>query len=188
MLKLYCCDVSLFSDEDFLKLYQQSDHVRQRKVDRLQNEPAKKLSLAAGMLARLGIARHLHLEPTDISFKREKNGRPYAVGLDIYFSLSHSGTLAVCAISDTPVGIDVEQIHKTHLKVARRCFTEQEQYYVFGKKGRPQIKFYEIWTKKEAYVKLMGLGVSDFATFDVMKNEKIHTICYQDYIISIARQ
>ena len=188
MLKIFCFDVSRLSEEEFLTLYQENDRQRQKKADRLQREPAKKLSLAAGMLARVGISQHLHLRPQDVSFKTDKNGKPYAVGLDIHFSLSHSGTLAVCAISDNPVGIDVEQIKKVHLKVARRCFTEQEQYYVFGKKGRPQEKFFEIWTKKEAYAKMLGMGVSDFLSFDVMKNKKIYTIRHQDYVISIARQ
>ena len=188
MLKLFCFDVSRLTEEEFLKLYQSNDRQRQIKADKLQKEPSKKLSLAAGMLARVGISQHLHINPQDISFKTEKSGKPYAVGLDIHFSLSHSGSLAVCAISDSPVGIDVEQIKKVHLKVARRCFTEQEQYYVFGKKGRPQIKFFEVWTKKEAYVKMMGLGVSDFLSFDVMKNDKIYTLTHEDYIISIARQ
>lgn len=188
MLKLFCFDVSTLSEEEFIALYQNNDRQRQMKADRLQKEPDKKLSLAAGMLARVGISRHLDIPPQEISFRRSKNGKPYAVGLDIHFSISHSGTLAVCAISDKPVGIDVEQLKKVHLKVARRCFTEQEQAYVFEKKGSPQEKFFEIWTKKEAYVKMMGMGVSDFLSFDVMKNENIRTIHYEDYIISIAEQ
>lgn len=188
VLHLYCCDVSKLTDEEFLRMYQLSDKQRQEKADRLKHLPSKKLSLAAGMLARISIAQKLNLRPEDISFRNHKGGKPYAEGLDIHFSLSHSGNLAVCAISDKPVGIDVEQNKKANFNVARRCFTKAELQYVLSGKEKSQQRFFEVWTKKEAYVKLLGTGIQDFLKFNVVGNKTIDTIFYQNYTVSVARK
>lgn len=188
VLHLYCCDVSKLTDEEFLRMYQLSDKQRQEKADRLKHLPSKKLSLAAGMLARVSIAQKLNLRPEDISFRNHKGGKPYAEGLDIHFSLSHSGNLAVCAISDKPVGIDVEQNKKANFNVARRCFTKAELQYVLSGKEKSQQRFFEVWTKKEAYVKLLGTGIQDFLKFNVVGNKTIDTIFYQNYTVSVARK
>ena len=188
MLHLYCCDVSKLTDEEFLRMYQLSDKQRQEKADRLKHLPSKKLSLAAGMLARVSIAQKLNLRPEDISFRNHKGGKPYAEGLDIHFSVSHSGNLAVCAISDKPVGIDVEQNKKANFNVARRCFTKTELQYVLSGKEKSQQRFFEVWTKKEAYVKLLGTGTQDFLKFNVVGNKTIDTIFYQNYTVSVARK
>ena len=183
---LYSFDTSTMSDEAFLRMYEESDKSRKLKIDRLQKEPAKKLSAAAGMLARRGIARHFGMNPKDISFRCTKNGKPYADGLDIHFSLSHSGNLAVCAISDKPVGIDVEKVRSVNMRVAQKWFTPKEQYYVFSDKRKTQKRFFEIWTKKEAYVKRMGTGVTDFQSFDVMGDASIYLVKNKKYIVAVS--
>ena len=120
------------------------------------------------MLARQGIAKHFGINPKDIKFRCDQNGKPYAEGLDIHFSLSHSGDLAVCAISDTPVGIDVEKVRHVNTGVAKKWFTEQEQAFVFSDKTKAQRRFFEIWTKKEAYIKAKGLRLIDGSGVNVL--------------------
>ena len=186
MVKLFCYDISHMTQEQFCALYQKSDRQRREKTDRLKSIDAKKRSVAAGFLARTALAQQLHMAPCDIVFQTDQNGKPYAAGTELQFSLSHSGTLAVCAVSDRAVGIDVEQKKDVLLSVAKRCFTEAEQRYVFSTKDHRQARFLEIWTKKEAYVKLLGTGIKDFLTFDVLQNEHLYTLYYQNYIVSVA--
>lgn len=188
MLHLYCCDISKLTDEEFLKMYRDTDRQRRNKAERLNRTSSKKLTVAAGMLARIGIAQKLNINPCDISFRNHKGGKPYADGLDIHFSLSHSGNLAVCAISDKPVGIDAERYREINLNVAKRCFTQSEQRYVASEQEKSTQRFFEIWTKKEAYVKLLGTGVQDFLTFDALNNDKLYTIQYKDYAVSVATE
>ncbi len=187
MLKLYCCDISEISDEEYLRMYAMCDTCRKEKIERLQQDPAKKLSAAAGMLARIGIGQALGIDPHTVSIRRGKNGKPYAQDLDIHFSLSHSGNLAVCAISDCPVGIDVERMRKVDYRVAQKWFTVREQYYIFSEKRKQEKRFFEIWTKKEAYVKRIGTGISDFSTFDVWGDKSLHTIWKDRYAISVSQ-
>lgn len=188
MLRLYSFDISAMSEDGFWRMYRSLDKARQLKIDRLTKEPAKKLSAAAGMLARRGISNYFGIDPKEISFRSGKNGKPYADGLDIHFSLSHSGNLAVCAISDKPVGIDVEKIRDVNMGVAQKCFTDREQYYVFSDKRKMQKRFFEIWTKKEAYAKRLGMGVADFLSFDVIDKPSVYIVQNSKYMVAVSTE
>ena len=83
---------------------------------------------------------------------RTANGKPYIEGNPLFFSLSHGGDSAVIAISDKPVGVDIEEIKERKIASVLSNFTERE---------RQEIKdsltaFYTNWTVKEAYIKLNG--------------------------------
>lgn len=186
MFELYHCDISKLSDEEFLKMYIKSEPTRREKADRLKKHPAKKLSIAAGELTRKAIAEKLNVLPEDIRFRVGENGKPYVVNSDIEFSISHSGTVAVCAISDKPVGIDIERIRDANINVAKRLFAPDEQKYVFEKWSLSKQRFFEIWTRKEAYVKMLGKGITYFPEFSTMGDKNIETHIRNKYIVSIA--
>lgn len=82
-------------------------------------------------------------------------GKPYIPGAP-EFSISHSGKTVACALSDSgPVGVDVETVAQTRDGVAGRFFTPAECR--MAKSGLP-FDFYEIWTKKESFLKMLGTG------------------------------
>lgn len=186
MLEIYHCDISGLSDEEFLKMYLSSDEERQKKADKIKSNPAKKLSLAAGELTKRVIAEKLNKDPKDLRFRVGKNGKPYIENVDIEFSIAHSGDIAICAVSDRPVGVDIEKIRDVNIGVAKRLFTHDEQQYVFEKWNYVRVRFFEIWTRKEAYVKMRGRGVLDFPNFSTMGNKKIETHIRKKYIVSVA--
>ena len=187
MLKLYHCDISKMSDEDFLKAYIKSEETRMAKADKLKNKPDKKLSIAAGELVRSAIAKEFNIAPCDIRFRIDRNGKPYTESAPVHFSISHSKNIAVCAISDGPVGIDIEYIRDVNLNIAKRQFAPDEANYVFEKWDLAKRRFFEIWTRKEAYAKFLGKGIAYFPEFSVMGNNKIETHMRDKYIVSIAK-
>lgn len=187
MLKLFHCDISKMSDEEFLKVYIKSEETRRAKADKLKKKPAKKLSIAAGELVRNAIAKEFNIPASDIRFRVDNNGKPYTDNAPVHFSISHSKNIAVCAISDRPVGIDIEYIRDVNLNIAKRQFAPDELRYVFEKWDLSKRRFFEVWTRKEAYVKLIGKGVSYFPNFSVMGNNKIETHIRDRYIVSIAK-
>lgn len=105
---------------------------------------------------------------------RTQKGKPYFAELPIEFSVSHTGDLWVCLMSDEKcaVGVDV-QVMKTYSyeKIAAVYYTKDEQDYV-AEKGREG--FFKIWTRKEAYAKYTGRGLgkylSEISTLDDEKN------------------
>ena len=90
-------------------------------------------------------------------------GKPYFRDLPIKFSVSHSGDQVILAASDKEIGADIQYVNPRAVRVAERFFTESECAYVGGDCAR----FFEIWTKKEAYAKWQGEGLAAARDVDV---------------------
>ena len=186
LLEIYHYDISKMSDEEFFKMYLSSDESRKAKADRIKHNPSKKLSIAAGELARKIIAQKFNIDKEDVRFRVDKSGKPYIEGIDVNFSISHSGTIALCAIADAPVGVDIEKIRDVDLSIAKKHFALDEQDYVFEKLSLSKQRFFEIWTRKEAYVKMLGKGIANFSEFSTMGNKNIETHIRNKYIVSVC--
>lgn len=82
--------------------------------------------------------------------ERSPRGKPFFPGLeDRWFSLSHSGGLALCALSTQPVGVDVELVRPRRAGLARRVLSPAELARFDGSWA----DFYRIWTQKESWCK-----------------------------------
>lgn len=78
----------------------------------------------------------------------------------IHFSVSHSGDYWGCLMADEPVGFDMEVIREKvqYKKIAHRFFAAEECEMIRAE-GRES--FFEVWVRKEAYVKYLGTGLSE---------------------------
>lgn len=177
------CEISEFDDTDFAKMYEALEASRQKKVLGLKNERAKKLSILSSSLLLGAFLNELGLKKEEIAFKEDEKGKPYLEGGKYHFSISHSCDLVCVLVSDRIVGVDNEKIRDVNLEVVNRCFTKNEKEYVLEENTNK--RFFEIWTKKEAYSKMTGEGIKSFLSFDVTK-EEILTIEYKDYLISVC--
>lgn len=106
---------------------------------------------------------------SDIIFEYGRNNKPTIAG-GPHFNLSHSGGLAALAISrDGALGLDIEEIRPIEDSVARHFFTSAE--YSELAQLSPDLwldGFFRCWTRKEAVIKAVGLGLSmPLASFDV---------------------
>ena len=88
-------------------------------------------------------------------------------------NISYSGNTIVCAVSDSPVGIDVEEIRPINLNIAKHICTDNDLKYLFGHTPDNEdfdktndhdllIRSFKIWTAKEAYFKYFATGIVDF--------------------------
>ena len=85
-----------------------------------------------------------------------EKGKPYFVELPIEFSVTNSGDMWMCAVSERPCGIDLQvRKHAPFLKIAERFYQQKELEYVraYGEEG-----FFRIWARREAYGKAIGEG------------------------------
>ena len=109
---------------------------------------------------------HDKIEPQNIIITKNKYGKPYLLQnkLELYFNLSHSNNLAILAIAKNhPVGVDIEQIiqFENLEPIVKRFFTKNEyKNFISLPKNKRLVAFYEIWTRKEAYIKAIGKGLS----------------------------
>lgn len=90
------------------------------------------------------------------TLRYDEKGKPYFTSA--YVSISHSGSLWACALSDAPCGVDIQRKQNVRFdKLAARYFTDSEAARVLAE---GQDAFFEIWTAKEAYAKLTGEGLA----------------------------
>ena len=90
---------------------------------------------------------------------RLPGGKPvFANHPNFHFNLSHSGTLALCALSDCPVGADIEVIRPRSTKLPAYVFKGAE-YDRFLALGGDWDAFYTLWTEKESILKYTGEGL-----------------------------
>lgn len=193
-MKWYKYNIKELSDIEYQKWYSLMSNEKQCRVDRFRFKDDKKRTVAGEMLARKAISEWCSVNAEDVIFYYKEHGKPYAVSLDIEFNISHSGDIVVCAVGNSPVGIDVEEIRPIDLKVAKRICSNNELVYLFGHIPTDQdfvyttdkeilTRFFEIWTKKEAYAKWVGTGIENIK-FDSIKLS-IQTVQLGNYIISI---
>ncbi len=139
---------------------------RRVKTARYNNREVAVTSVAAGLLLEEIVEEKLKLLPDDIHISEGESGKPYICGYeDFNYNLSHSGEYVVMAYGDSPLGIDIERIHKDGMQkkdiaVAKRCFTADEYLYITGDDKKVPDRFCMIWTMKESYLKLTGAGIS----------------------------
>jgi 4'-phosphopantetheinyl transferase len=119
--------------------------------------------LAHGFLREL-LGRYLDIDARKIIFERDSYGKPHVVDREFEFNLSHSGALAVIAVSaSSKVGVDVEKIRPLPDldAIARRLFTRAEYAQICASPPNRRVDtFFTCWTRKEAFIKALGKGLS----------------------------
>jgi 4'-phosphopantetheinyl transferase len=112
------------------------------------------------------LARYLARSPHTISFGANAYGKPHLMDADnwLQFNLSHSGEWALLAVTAIgPVGVDVEQVRKDFggEEIARRFFSASEVDALLALPASLRTEaFFLCWTRKEAFIKAVGMGVS----------------------------
>jgi 4'-phosphopantetheinyl transferase len=110
------------------------------------------------------LAGYAGAEPHALVFAQGAHGKPALPGTGLEFNFSHSGGCAVLAVTrGRRVGVDVEQIRaeRATLAVARRFFAPTEAAAVAAAAPAERaLTFFRCWTRKEAYVKARGEGLS----------------------------
>lgn len=152
----FYADASELHSEDITKALDALPwNERKTKADRYMFEKDKRLCIVTGLLLRWMLERS---GVSDLTLSYEKNGKPELANNDksVYFNCSHSGRYAVCVISDSPVGVDIEQLSEVDERVTERVFTKEEKELISKDKN----EFFRLWTRKESYLKLTSEGLS----------------------------
>ena len=124
-------------------------------------------TVARAVLRKL-LSRYVSVPPAELRFDYTEHGKPALAhpAASIGFNVSHSHELAVYALTaDRPVGVDVEYLYRRavmdRLKIAHRVFSDREYNELASTPGyRRNRAFLACWTRKEAFVKAIGQGLS----------------------------
>lgn len=132
-------------------------------LTRLSDERSRILATGDRMALRVLLSMNIFAPPKRLSIRREAGGKPYLEGDQLHFNISHSENLLAIALSNAPVGVDVEKIDPSRevLEIARTAFSEDEIEWLesmsFMRRAR---KFTELWSLKEAHLKRLGVGIA----------------------------
>ncbi|MDY6838556.1 MAG: 4'-phosphopantetheinyl transferase superfamily protein [Thermodesulfobacteriota bacterium] len=138
------------------------------RAERFHFEKDRNRFIAARGVLRKILSAYCMTEPNQLSFHHNMHGKPaldpQCDGGGLRFNLSHSDGVALYAITrGREVGIDIERI-RTDLefdRIAERFFSPQEVATLLALPPHTQKQaFFACWTRKEAYVKARGDGLS----------------------------
>ena len=157
MRKIYYTDISNINLSD-LNL----DIISKRKLNKTKfilNESKKLQTLSAYLLLRYVFKKiGIDLNSYEIA---SFNGKPVIKELDYHFNITHSKNIVAVIISNESIGIDCEYIdlNKDLAKVSKYALSKVE-YLEFLDTLDKHSYFYKKWVIKEAYFKMLGIGLS----------------------------
>lgn len=147
-----------------------------------------KIFILKGNTDAYALLRNLAAEKSNnIEIAKGEKGKPYFKFLpDFHFNVSHADGLTVITVAESEVGIDAEKLREADLRIADRRFLKTERDYIFETDSNR--RFFEVWTKKEAFLKYKGTGISGgLDSVNVFEcTPPIKTFYFEDYVISVC--
>lgn len=167
---------------------------RREHILRFRRPEDQKRSLTGEWLLRQLLGEVWGME--DPVILRQENGRPILQDGQLHISIAHSGDLVVCAADAQPIGIDAELMQPFRWALIHKVCTPREQSYVLGQLTPTGelcqdpgaiARFYEIWTGKEGWFKMLGTGLQDLKSVEVLI---LNRQCFRqgDYQIQIVQK
>lgn len=136
-------------------------------ASRYRFEIDRRRSLAVEALLNVALKREGYEGDFPVRVGHEENWKPYFIddvslpGMDkVYFSLSHSGDYVAVAISDSPIGIDIEEVKGHKNLIEEKYFSDEERRLMNEDPDGSDVGFFRLWTLKEAFLKAVGQGLS----------------------------
>lgn len=149
-------------------LYQALDADERARAARYRFEVDRERYIIGRGLLRVVLGRYLGERPAAVRFAYSKHGKPELCGVRsgeaLCFNASHSREVDLIAVTrGRPIGVDVEYVRRDldYERIARDFFSarEREALAALPEAARAEA-FFACWTRKEAYVKALGEGLS----------------------------
>ena len=129
----------------------------------------------------------------DIDFEKQEfalleHKKPYMPDYpDIHFNISHSGEYVALAVSQKPVGVDIEKIKEYNYDVAKRVCNERELKQLEESNDKASY-FIKLWTQKEAVLKMKGIGIAKGDIKNCLNNQNVESERIEDYWLSVCEE
>ncbi len=156
-------NVSLFKDRQILKIIPNDIHIWRGQFNKNNKEELTEILKSI-------LSFYVEFEKKNFNFNKTRFGKPYLVcdnkKVNIFFNITHSENIFALIISnDKECGIDLEFcIYQDDLMdVAKSFFNQADYAYLLSLNSEERItKFYQIWITREAILKCIGIGISQY--------------------------
>ena len=173
---------------DFEAALPQLSEQRREQALKFKHDQGRKTCAMAYLLLCRALREEYGLTEKPL-FEYGEHGKPAIVGHpDIHFNVSHCREAVVCAVSDRPVGIDVESIREFKDSLVRYTMNDLELQRI-SQAERPEVAFIRLWTMKEAKLKLTGEGITNNLKDVLDGSERFQTVVNEEkgYIYSVIQ-
>jgi 4'-phosphopantetheinyl transferase len=168
---MWCVFYEALQDRPLLDAYEHLlDSEEQLRHRRFINERSRHQFLVSHALVRTTLSHFAPIQPQDWGFSTTEYGRPEVsaptmpAAPRLRFNLSHTDGLIICAIvSEQDLGVDVEDVRRRtqFREIAHRFFSAAEVEALLSlPPAQQRMRFFQLWTLKEAYIKAQGIGLS----------------------------
>lgn len=157
MINVYLVNIKEFKEEEIYRAYRYLDKDRINKSIKFIREEDRKRCVCAGLLIR-----HCYPDYYKKGVIYNNWGKPYIKDNRICFNISHSGEWVCIATSEYEIGVDIEEVNDKELIINNSIFSKEEINHLNLITCRKEIikEYVKIWTKKEAYFKWLGYGIT----------------------------
>jgi 4'-phosphopantetheinyl transferase len=150
------------------QLYEFLSKDEKERADRLKVELKKKQFIISRSVLRKIISTSLNKSHDEIAFHYTDKNKPFIKdkinNKKLEFNVSHSEQCILIAVTlDNSVGVDVEKINANidFESLSARFFSKKENQYLSNLEDSKKLNaFYNIWTRKEAFIKATGKGIA----------------------------
>lgn len=140
----------------------------QDRAQRMKFRQPQQTFIITRAVLRLIVGRYIHAEAQSLRFSQGPHGKPFLIHPTltppIFFNLSHSHQLALLAFAlNREVGIDLEYKHRERnypSLINRVCSDQEKSILASLAPSQQNYGFLTCWTRKEAYVKGTGKGLT----------------------------
>lgn len=100
-----------------------------------------------------------------------KNGKPFIKNSDFYFNFSHCKNGVICAVANSPLGADIQNIKPFNLRTSQKVCTQDEINYIKISEKADE-EFTRFWTLKESIVKCKAQTLAQMNNYSFESPQK----------------
>lgn len=191
-MQIYKLNIADLSADEYKNAFYEMSEERQLKCLDYRFDEDKKRCIAADFLVRKILGDSLGKSAREIEIYTDENGKPY-VNEKMHFNLSHSGNYVVAVVADKPIGIDIEKIKSVKSNMLDYFCSEKDKAYILGEEKSVSenipdsalIRFFEVWTFKEAFLKCTGEGISKRAAVIEFESYDKYQTAFDGFVLCV---
>jgi 4'-phosphopantetheinyl transferase len=170
----------------FEELFSSLNGDERRRAARFAFDDDRQRFIACRGLLRMALSAYTGTDSCSLRFDQNEWGKPFLADASMHFNVSHSRGAALLGFTRSrEIGVDIEHIDTrvSLLDLAAHCFSAVERDELISlPEYQRRGAFFACWTRKEAYIKARGRGLSlDLRSFDVSMDPETPAWSLKEY-------
>ncbi len=185
-MKCLIDNINNYNDLELHNFVYKINPIKRERLSKMNDNSFRESVVGEILLSKL--LKEMNIDYEKIIIKYNENGKPFISNYPIYYNISHDHDLVICIISEYQIGVDILKMKDIKKNIAKSFCNEDEYKYIKNK-----YHFYQLYTLKEAYLKLFGKKINDIKFLNIIYDNHIKlNVPYRtfktnnDYLVSIC--